>query len=187
MRRAPRPAQALRSPLAACGGGRRCGHDGALKPWEPCRAMAPVTEFSPCSRLVTRAYSRSRSPLSVSTAEASRRASFWLSLAANWKLLRMAGQIGRRHLVALQPERCLVGHHGQDHCTDCADAPRSNPPQHAAVEFVFLGQQTAQHAAGVVRLEAASEMVGILGQNVPGPPKACRITVQTLTGNAIRA
>src|SRR5712692_10372492 len=49
-----------------------------------CRAIAPVTESSPCSRTVTREYSRSRSPLSVSMAEASRRASFWLSLAMDW-------------------------------------------------------------------------------------------------------
>ena len=43
--------------------------------------MAPVTESSPCSRLVTREYSLSRSLLSVSMAAASRRASFWVSLA----------------------------------------------------------------------------------------------------------
>ena len=46
---------------------------------EFCRAIAPVTESSPCSRTVTREYSRSRSLLSVSIADASRRVSFWLS------------------------------------------------------------------------------------------------------------
>jgi hypothetical protein len=46
---------------------------------EFCRAIAPVTESSPCSSTVTREYSRSRSLLSVSIADASRRVSFWLS------------------------------------------------------------------------------------------------------------
>ncbi len=49
-----------------------------------CRAIAPVTESKPCSSTVIREYSRSRSPLSVSMAEASRRVSLWLSLAADW-------------------------------------------------------------------------------------------------------
>ena len=49
-----------------------------------CRPSVPVTESNPCSKTVTREYSRSRSPLSVSMAEASRRASFWLSLATDW-------------------------------------------------------------------------------------------------------
>jgi hypothetical protein len=40
-----------------------------------CRAIAPVTESRPCSRTATREYSRSRSPLSVSMAEARRLAS----------------------------------------------------------------------------------------------------------------
>ena len=74
-------------------------------------------------------------------------------------LLRLPGQIGRRHLIALQAERRLVGHHGQDHRAGRADAPRSDPPQRAAVEIVFLGQQAAQHAAGVVRVEAVRAMV----------------------------
>src|SRR6266852_1225035 len=72
---------------AGCGGSgvagavvAACGRAGA----EFCRAIAPVTVSSPCSRTVTRAYNRSRSLLSVSIAEASRRASLWLSLATDW-------------------------------------------------------------------------------------------------------
>ncbi len=57
-----------------------CGDAGG----EFCRAIAPVTESSPCSSAVTREYSRSRSLFSVSIADASRRASFWLSLARDW-------------------------------------------------------------------------------------------------------
>ncbi len=184
MQRAPRPAQVLRSPL-----GLR-GREAARSRWslgKPCRAMAPVTESNPCSRLVTRAYSRSRSPLSVSTAEASRRASFWLSLAANWKFCACRVRSAAASWSRFSPSDVWLAITARITAPIAADAPRANPPQHAAVEFVFLGQQTAQHAAGVVRLEAASEMVGILGQNVPGPPKACRITVQTLTGNAMPA
>ena len=47
-----------------------------------CLAIAPVTESRPCSNTVTREYNRSRSPLSVSIADASRRFSFWISLAS---------------------------------------------------------------------------------------------------------
>jgi hypothetical protein len=49
-----------------------------------CRAIEPVTESRPCSRTVMREYSRSRSPLRVSMADASRRISFWLSLVIDW-------------------------------------------------------------------------------------------------------
>ena len=74
-------------------------------------------------------------------------------------LLRLPGQIGGGDLIALEPERRLVGHHGQDHRAGRTGAPRSDPPQRAAVEFVFLSQQAAQHAAGVVRVVAVREMV----------------------------
>ena len=96
-------------------------------------------------------------------AAASRRASFWLSLATDLDLLRLPGQIGGGDLIPLQSERRLVGHHGQNHRAGRADAPGSDPPQRAAVEFVLLGQQVAQHATGVIRLEAR-EMVWFLGQ-----------------------
>src|SRR6185437_5285395 len=49
-----------------------------------CLAIAPVTESSPCSRVDKREYIRSRSPFSVSIADASRLVSFWLSRAADW-------------------------------------------------------------------------------------------------------
>ena len=49
-----------------------------------CRAIEPVTVSRPCSRTLMREYSRSRSPLRVSMADASRRVSFWLSFAIDW-------------------------------------------------------------------------------------------------------
>jgi hypothetical protein len=73
-------------------------------------------------------------------------------------LLRLPGQIGGGNLLALPSQRRLIGHDSQNHRTRRADAPRSDPPQRPAVEFVFLGQQAAQHAAVVIRLEAG-EMV----------------------------
>ena len=96
-------------------------------------------------------------------AAASRRASFWLSLATSLDLLRLPGQVGGGDLIPLQSERRLVGHHGQNHRSRGADAPGSDPPQRAAVKFVFLGQQVAQHATGVIRLEVR-EMVWFFGQ-----------------------
>src|SRR5665213_52372 len=49
-----------------------------------CLAIVPVTDSKPCSSTLTREYSRSRSLFSVSTADASRLDSFWLSLATDW-------------------------------------------------------------------------------------------------------
>ena len=68
-------------------------------------AIAPVTESSPCSSAVTREYSRSRSLLRVSMAEASRRASFWLSFASDWiccacRARSAAATWSRRHRAA---------------------------------------------------------------------------------------
>ncbi len=61
-------------------GGVACGEPAAAV----CRVIEPVIESSPCSSTVMREYSRSRSPLRVSMAEASRRVSCWLSLAIDW-------------------------------------------------------------------------------------------------------
>jgi hypothetical protein len=69
-------------------------------------------------------------------------------------LLRLPGEIHGGDLLALQSQRRLVGHDGQNYRSRRANAPRSDPPQRAAVEFVFLRQQAAQHAAVVIRLEA---------------------------------
>src|SRR6185436_3154931 len=71
--------------------------------------------------------------------------------------------------IAFQAERGLVGHYGQDHRAGRGDAPRPDPPQRAAVESVLLGQQAAEQAAGIIRLEA-TPMVCIPGQSAPGPP-----------------
>ncbi len=97
-------------------------------------------------------------------------------------LLRLPGQIGGGDLFPLHSERRLAGHHGQNHRARGADAPGCEPPQRAAVELVLVGQQVAQHAAGVIRLEVC-EMVWFLGQAPLALLKARRITQETLTGN----
>ncbi|WP_370196248.1 hypothetical protein [Bradyrhizobium elkanii] len=71
-------AEAAGDELAVAGEGAAAKGDGAGR----CLAIAPVTESRPCSSVVTREYSRSRSPLSVSIADASRRVSLWLSFAS---------------------------------------------------------------------------------------------------------
>ena len=87
------------SAVAAGGAAAACGEDAAAA---LCRAIAPVTESRPCSSTVTREYSRSRSPLRVSTADASRRVSLWLSLAASriccaWRASSSAATSSRRN------------------------------------------------------------------------------------------
>ena len=132
------------------GGGLRRG--GAF-----CRAIAPVTESSPCSSTVTREYSRSRSPLSVSTADASRRVSFWLSLATDWiccdwRARSAAAICSRRNAI-----EDWLANTASDDGADRADAPRSQPPQRAAIEIILFGQKAGQHAAGIFGLEGAGQ------------------------------
>ena len=120
------------------------------------RAMAPVDESSPCSSTVTREYSRSRSLFSVSMADASRFASLWLSLATDWiccacRARSAAATWSRRHA-----DRGLIGEDRQNHRADRGDAPRSQPPQRAAVEYILLRQKAGQQAAGILGLETAS-------------------------------
>ena len=79
-------------------------------------------------------------------------------------------QVGCRDLVAPPAERMLVGHDGNHDGCDRRDAPGSETPHRTAVEFVFLGKEAAQHATGVFSVEA-SQMVGIFGQNLIGPPQ----------------
>jgi hypothetical protein len=99
-------------------------------------------------------------------------------------LLRLPGQIGGGDLIAPEPQRRLVGHHGQNHRGRGANAPGSDPPQRAAVKFVFLGQQIAQHATAVIRLEVR-EMVWFFGQAPSALLKApAESQGQTLTGKA---
>ena len=116
-------------------------------------------------------------------AEASRRASFWLSLATDWICCACRARSAAASWSRCQPSEDWLAITATMTARDRADAPRSEPPQRAAVEIFFLGQQTAQHAAGVIGVEAASQMVGILGQTSSAPLEACRITGQTLTGN----
>src|SRR5581483_176392 len=70
--------------MEACAAAEACGPADTEGVAVVCLASAPVTESSPCSITVTRENSRSRSLFSVSIAEASRRVSFWLSLAIDW-------------------------------------------------------------------------------------------------------
>jgi hypothetical protein len=65
----------------------------------------------------------------------------------------------------------LVGHDGDDHGADRADAPGAQPPERAAVELVFLRQETGQQAAGIFRVQISSQMVRMFGQNPVGPPQ----------------
>ncbi len=152
------------------GWGAACGEAAAAF----CRAIEPVTESRPCSRTVTREYSRSRSPLRVSMAEASRRVSFWLSLATDWICCDLPRQIAAGNLFAPPSDRRLVGQHRDDDGTDRAHAPGSEPPERAPVELIFLGQKAGQQPAGIFGLEAACQMVGILRHTTfrpsRGPP-----------------
>jgi hypothetical protein len=127
---------------------------------EFCRAIVPVTESSPCSRTVTREYSRSRSLLRVSIAAASRRVSFWLSLATAWICCDCRTRSAAATWSRRNPSR-----------TDWQAAPRSPrrprrrpmipAAKRAAVELVLLGQKSAQQTTGIFGLEAASQLVGI--------------------------
>ncbi|WP_375143887.1 pentapeptide repeat-containing protein [Bradyrhizobium sp. Ash2021] len=152
----------------------------------PCRAIAPVTESRPCSSEVTREYSRSRSPLSVSIAEASRRVSFWLSLATNWiccacRVRSTAAICSRRHPsedwlastamitapTAPTPHDPIRHSAWRSSSSSSAKKPLSKPP-------VF----------SVSKLRA--RLSGSLAKTSLALLEACRITEQTLTGIAPR-
>jgi len=77
--------------------------------------------------------------------------------------LRLPCQIRGGDLFPLPSERRLAGQHGQNDRAGRADTPGPEPPQRAAVERVFVGQQVTQHATGVIRLEACA-MVWFPGQ-----------------------
>ena len=89
-----------------------------------CRAIEPVTESSPCSSTVTREYSRSRSPFSVSMADASRRVSFWLSLAIDWICCDCRARSAARPVRAAIRSR-TGWQQRDDDSADRAHAPRS--------------------------------------------------------------
>ena len=114
-----------------------CCGQGRVAVWAAvCRATAPVTESRPCSSTVTREYSRSRSPFRVSMAEASRRASPWLSLATAWICWACRVRSAAATWSAPPPDRKLVGEHRQGHRSNRRSPPRSEPPQRAAVEGI---------------------------------------------------
>jgi hypothetical protein len=107
-------------------------------------------------------------------------------------LLRLAGQIDGRDLVAPPSDRRLVGKHRQHHRADRGNAPRTQPPQLAAIELIFLRQKAGEHAAGILGFETAAQMVRILVSSMVSSlghtkllalPRPARITTQTLTGN----
>ena len=141
-----------------------------------CLAIEPVTESRSCSSTATREYSRSRSLLSVSTAEASRRPRSGFRCATVRSCCACRARSSDAARSSARAERRLVGEHGDDDRGDRADAPRSEPPHRAAVEFVLLGQKPTQQAAGVFGLEAIGQWVGISGHRTyrpsQGPPKS---------------
>ena len=94
-------AGALVATAAGVGGGAGAatGGDGAAATADFCRVIAPVTESSPCSSTVTREYSLSRSLLSVSIADASRRVAFCILFGNRPDLLLLPRQIGCRDLL----------------------------------------------------------------------------------------
>ena len=130
---------------------------------EPCRAMAPVTEFE----ALFQAGDAQIQPVAIAVERidgGGKPPRLAVGFPGNLlDLLRLPAQIGGGDLVALEPKRRLVGHHGQNHRARGAGAPGSDPPQRAAVEPVLVGQQLAQHATGVIGLEVP-EMVWFPGQ-----------------------
>ena len=99
-------------------------------------------------------------------------------------LLRLARQIDRRDLFTPPSDRRLIGEHREHHRADRGNAPRSEPPQRAAVEFILLRQKAGQQAAGVLGFETATQMVSSLGHTkLSALPRPARITPQTVTGN----
>ena len=163
-------------------GGRRGG--GAF-----CRAIEPVTESRPCSSTVTREYSRSRSLLSVSMAEASRRASFWLSLATDGVAAPAAPDRRRRPGPDANRKRRLVGEHGHDHRGDRADAPRPEPPQRRAGRIRPPRPKNRSASRRCFRSRSHhARWSGFLAMRRFGPPGACKPNEsrQTLSGNTPR-
>src|ERR1700733_13579758 len=117
-------------------------------------------------------------------ADASRRVSFWLSLATSWiccawRARSAAANCSRRKEIWdwLPSTAGATAPH-------VPPPPRPDPPQRAAVKSIFVGQKAGQQAAGVFGLEAARELVGIPGHaTYQAPLRPTRITPQTLTGN----
>ena len=171
-----------------CGGGaagvdgrRRRGNDARF-----CRAIEPVTESSPCSRTVTREYSRSRSPLRVSIADASRRVSFWLSLATDWICCACRVRSAAATCSLPQPDRGLVGvqrdryRAHRDRAPGCravtANGGRNHPPRPKSPASTPPEFSVSKPPPRWIGMFCHSEFFG--------PPKARRITPRTLTGNA---
>ena len=99
-------------------------------------------------------------------------------------LLRLPGQIGGGDLIALQSERRLVGHHGQDHRGRSRRRPRirSATARGGRVRLPRPTGRSARHRCHPPR----SPRDGLVSwPSAPGPPQGpCRITGQTLTGKA---
>ena len=148
-----------------------------------CRAIEPVTESSPCSRTVTREYSRSRSPLSVSIADASLRVSSWPSLAIDWICCScrarsatatcscrspiedwLAYSATATALTATAPQDASLSSERRSKSSSSAKSPASTPPEFSVSK-------------------PPARWMGCFAIGILRPPKARRITPRTLTGN----
>ena len=156
---------AARRRSAPIGGSAGVARAAGAAGWQwPCRAIAPVTESSPCSSAVTREYSRSRSPLSVSIAEASRRASFWLSRATGW--ICCACRADRRRRPARAATRATTGWPSRPRSRR---RPRRRPTSRSATARggrTRLPRPTSRSARRrcLPSSKLPAEMVGIFGQ-----------------------
>ncbi len=153
------------------GRGRWCRRGGGGATAALCRTIEPVTESNPCSRTLMRENSRSRSPLSVSMAEASRRTSFSLCLATDWICCDCRARSDRRKLVAPQFHRRLAGEDRDGDCGDRGDTPHRKPQQRGPVEMFFLGQKTGGRADRARRSTAASRLVALLCHRTSSAPR----------------
>ncbi|KRP95948.1 hypothetical protein AOQ73_22435 [Bradyrhizobium pachyrhizi] len=83
------------------------------------------------------------------------------------QLLGLSREVRCGNLVAPQRQRRLVGHHRDGDGADRGNAPRAEPPQHAAIQSILLGQK----AGGALGVEFRRQIVAIFGQSPLGPPQ----------------
>src|SRR6185312_12169522 len=172
-------AGALVATAAGAGGGAGAATGGGAATAAFCRVIAPVTESSPCSSTVTREYSLSRSPLSVSIADASRRVSFWPSLATD----RICCSCRARSAAATSS----CDHPIEDWLVyrATATALTATAPQDASLNSVRRSKSSssAKSPAGAPPELSASKLparwMGSLAMEILRPPTARRITPRT--------
>ena len=115
-------------------------------------------------------------------AAASRRDSLWVSFANTWICCACRARSAAATCSRFTPNDDWLAITARITAPVAPTPQDAEPPQRAAVELVLVGQQVAQHATGVIRLEVC-EMVWFLGQAPLALLKARRITQETLTGN----